>query len=173
MPRTVIRLILRTTAAAVHHARHRIVAEARSWGALCDEEVAFRLEVVVAELLTDGLLHASGPLTVEVALAQGLFVVEVRHGGSAAPRPGQAGSGDVLGRGLALVQALSLFRDTERTAAGTRCWAVLPAVTAAVAVSPGAGEPSRPHGGSAPPEAERWSVTPAGRSLLSSLFPAT
>ncbi|MGV9418366.1 hypothetical protein ACWDO6_12650 [Streptomyces sp. NPDC003674] len=58
MPHTRIHFGLEAAAAAVCDARHRISAEVKAWGTL-DDEASFRLEVVVAELLTDSLLRAN------------------------------------------------------------------------------------------------------------------
>ncbi|MFE1785550.1 ATP-binding protein [Streptomyces sp. NPDC059506] len=170
MPHTRVGFTVEATAAAVRSARHRVSAAVRSWGVPCDGDMFPRLELVVSELLTNGLLHADGPMTVEVALEQGLLVVGVLDGSPALPQPREAEAGDERGRGLALVDALCLLRGAEPTASGKRCWAVLP-----VAAAPGPADGGSPGGAQddgVPVDSARWSVTPAGTRLLSILFPA-
>lgn len=169
MPHAEIYFDLDVTAATVHDARHRIVAEVQSWGAL-DDEAVFRLGVVISELLTNSLLHGSCPITVEVALDHGFFFISVLDGSSAVPQNCEAGSDDECGRGLALVEELSILQGTDLTLFGKRCWAVLPSDAASYPDAdgdPGSSEESEPL------NSVRWSVTPLGERILSSLFPAT
>ncbi|MEU5093601.1 ATP-binding protein [Streptomyces sp. NPDC020996] len=163
MPHHQARFTVEATAAAVHGARHRISATVRSWGTSFEDELFSRLELVASELLTNGLQHAGGPMTVEVTLEQGLLVIAVLDGSPAVPQPCAAEVDDERGRGLLLIEALCLFQGVERTAFGKRCWAVLP-----VATTPAPADERSAQGGGAPDA--RWSVTPAGEWLLSSLF---
>lgn len=163
MPHTQARFTVEATAAAVHRARHCISATVRSWDTSSDDELFPRLELVASEMLTNGLQHASGPMTVEVTLEQGLLVIAVLDGSTELPQPCAAEVDDERGRGLLLIKALCLFQGVERTAFGKRCWAVLPVSTGP---APTAGRSTQDDSA---PDA-RWSVTPAGERLLSNLF---
>ncbi|GAA2480169.1 ATP-binding protein [Streptomyces thermolineatus] len=174
MPHARVGFTVEATAAAVRSARHRVSAAVRSWGAPCDDDLFLRLELVVSELLTNGLLHADGPMTVEVSLERDFLVVGVLDGSPALPQPREADADDERGRGLALVEALCLFRGAEPTASGKRCWAVLPVAAPGPAGggSPGGAQGGGARDGGAAVDSARWSVTPAGTRLLSTLFPA-
>ncbi|MEZ7002149.1 ATP-binding protein [Streptomyces sp. AD55] len=170
MPHPRVAFTVEATAAAVHRARHRVSAVVRAYGGPPDDDLFFRLELVTSELLTNALLHAGGPLSVEVTPAEDHVVVGVRDTSPVVPGPSPAETDGEHGRGLALVEALSLFQGAERTADGKRCWAVLPrtlTTTPAEGLPPGAGS----HG--TPADSARWSVTPAGQRLLAALLPAT
>lgn len=168
VPHTKISFGSEATAAAVRDARHRISAKVEEWGAL-DGEASFRLNVVTAELLTDSLLHANGPMAVEVILDRDFLVVSVFDGGSAVPRTCEVGTGEEYGR--AVIEALCLSRGIEPTASGKRCWAVLPSVTG---LSPADDRTADGvHLEIDPTSSARWSLTPFGEKVLSSLFPAT
>ncbi|MFF1277894.1 ATP-binding protein [Streptomyces marokkonensis] len=137
MPHTQVSFAVEATAVAVHSARHRVSAAVKSLGGPSDGELYFRLELVASELLTNGLLHAGGPMTVEVTVGHGLIVIAVLDSSSVVPRRQLTEIDNEGGRGLALIQALCLFQGTERTAFGKRCWAVVPtATTPGPAVAP-------------------------------------
>ncbi|MFE1753430.1 ATP-binding protein [Streptomyces anandii] len=172
MPHTETRFTVEATAAAVHEARHRLNAEVRAWGCPDDQELFFRLDVVAAELLNNGLQHAGHKsMTLEASLEDSFLVVGVLDHSPAAPRSHEAGADDEYGRGLTLIEGLSMFHGMERTADGKRCWAAFPATAAP---APPLGDTSAERlddtGG---PVDERWSVTTAGRKLLAGLFTAT
>ncbi|WP_331724397.1 ATP-binding protein [Streptomyces longwoodensis] len=170
MPHSQIRFTVEATAAAVHSARHRVSRAVRSWTASSNDELSFRLELVASELLTNGLEHAGGPMLVEVVLDAGLLVIAVHDGSSTKPQPCDADVDDERGRGLALIEALCLFQGSDRTTAGKRCWAALPAASL---LRPEVSElrHDAQDGGTEVDQA-RWSVTPAGEKLLSSIFPS-
>ncbi|MBQ0825842.1 ATP-binding protein [Streptomyces tagetis] len=171
MPHTRVGFTVEATAAAVHRARHRVSAAVRAWGGPPDDDLVFRLELVASELLTNGLRHADGgPMTVELTPEEDHVVVGVFDGCPVLPGPSVMETDDDRGRGLALVEALCLFQGAERTALGKRCWAVLPRATAP---TPAGRSPHAGRSRAAPEDAARWSVTPAGRRLLATLFPAT
>ncbi|MGW5371452.1 ATP-binding protein [Streptomyces sp. NPDC004009] len=170
MPHTRIRFGLEAVAVAVRDARHRISAEVKAWGTL-DDEACFHLEVVAAELLTNSLLHATSPIAIEVTLDQGFLVVSVLDGSSAAPRTCEAGAGDERGRGRALIEALCLFHGIEFTASGKRCWAVLPSAAGPSPVSDEIADSD--HTEIDLPSPARWSLTPLGKKMSSSLPPPT
>ncbi|MFE9417075.1 ATP-binding protein [Streptomyces griseofuscus] len=157
------RFTLEATPAAVPAARQRISAEVRGWGVPLDEDLRWRLELVVSELVTNAVLHASGRLTASIALDHDLLLVEIHDGSTTAPRPRTAGPCDETGRGLTLVAALCLFHGSELTAFGKRCWAVLPlrSHTGTTDATPGSDGLC---------DSARWTVAPAGAQLLARLF---
>ncbi|MER6321821.1 ATP-binding protein [Streptomyces coelicoflavus] len=162
------RFTVEATPATVRAARRRIAATVRSWGAPLSEEQRVRLELVASELLSNGLLHAGGRLTVDIVLDEHLVVVEVSDGNPSLPRRRRAALDAEGGRGLTVLDGLCLLRGAEATETGKRCFAVLDL-----------NAPVR-HGEEAPPGAlvaedaghERWSLTPAGGRLLGALLPA-
>ncbi|MFF9410473.1 ATP-binding protein [Streptomyces anandii] len=173
MPRTELRFTVEGTAAAVRDARRRISSAVISWEVPVDGDLLFRLALVASEMLTNGLQHADGPLAVESRAERdsGLLVLTVVDGSRARPRPCVADCDHESGRGVALIDALSLFHGTEYTDSGKRCWAVLPLSEHAAPDGeemPGnAAKDGRRDGDSA-----RWTVTEAGADLLRLLFPA-
>ncbi|WP_330343324.1 ATP-binding protein [Streptomyces longwoodensis] len=169
VPHSQIRFTVEATAAAVHSARHRVSRAVRSWTASSDDELSFRLELVASELLTNGLEHAGGPMLVEVVLDAGLLVIAVHDGSSTKPQPCDADVDDERGRGLALIEALCLFQGSDRTTAGKRCWAALPAASL---LRPEVKLRHDAQDGGTEVDQARWSVTPAGEKLLSSIFPS-
>ncbi|MDG9722742.1 MULTISPECIES: ATP-binding protein [unclassified Streptomyces] len=171
MPSPQLRFTLEATAAAVRGARHRVSAAVVSLGVPVDEDLLFRVEVVASELLTNGLRHAGGPLTVEVSWEGGLLVVAVLDGSPVLPGRREADGDCEGGRGLALVDGLCLLHGVERTADGKRCWAVVP-VPAAVGRGPEVMFEGGRDGGD-PELSGLWSITPGGVELLMRLLPAT
>lgn len=126
MPHTCISFTVEATGAAVHRARHRVSTALSWWGGPVEEELRFSAELVTSELLTNGLRHAGGPMTVELTLVHDMVVVAVLDDSRELPRPRQTEADDECGRGLALIEDLSLIRGVETTSRGKRCWAVLP-----------------------------------------------
>ncbi|QKW25369.1 ATP-binding protein [Streptomyces seoulensis] len=164
MPRA--RFTLEATAADVRRTRGRICAAVRSWGVPLDAEAHLRLELVASELLTNGLVHAGGRMTAEVALTGSFLVVEVHDDSPRLPRRREADVDDERGRGLALVEACCLFSGAETTDGGKRCFAVL-SVAGAVRDTP-AGPALHDVGGAA--GSARWTLTPTARRLLPDLL---
>lgn len=165
MSRHRIRFALEATPAAVCAARHRISAAVRMWDVPSDEEVRFHQELVATGLLTHAIRHAYGPLSLGVALEDGLVVIEVVDGSTEVPRPRAAESDDEGGRGLTLIDALRLLHGSESLPAVKRCWAVLPVRPAAAHPTPDAAGVDVAAGGAAYDSA-RWSPTRAGDRLL-------
>lgn len=176
MPHTQVRFTIEATAAAVHSARRRITATVRSWGTPLDDELSFQLELVASELLTDGLLTAAGPMTVEATLERDFLVLGVLgplhplHGNSPLPQSCAADPGGEGRRGLALIEALCLFHGTRHIALGTYRWAVLALPTALGSTADGTTGGTRD--GGCPEDDVRWSITPTGARLLKRLLPA-
>ncbi|MCY0933932.1 ATP-binding protein [Streptomyces sp. H34-S4] len=112
------------TAAAAQQARHRVVAEIRSWGIQLDAEALAGIELAAGELITNAVRHtASGPVTVSACQEGPVLVVEVHDTAKVLPRPGPLSGGAESGRGLYLVSVLANRHGADLTATGKRCWA--------------------------------------------------
>jgi serine phosphatase RsbU (regulator of sigma subunit)/anti-sigma regulatory factor (Ser/Thr protein kinase) len=111
---------LPTDPAAVADVRAAVAGQLRNWG--LDEELAFTAELVVSELITNAIRHASGPIRVRLLLDRGL-VVEVSDTSSTAPHLRYAASTDEGGRGLFLVAQFAERWGTRYTATGKIIWA--------------------------------------------------
>ncbi|MFC7794107.1 ATP-binding protein [Streptomyces cinereoruber] len=157
------------TEAAVHSARHRVSAAIRWWGVPVGEELCFNLELVTSELLTNGLLHARGPMTVEVALVYDLIIVSVLDRSPKLPQPRLAQADDECGRGLALIEELCLVQGSETASDGKRCWAVLPAKVADACAAETV--QAEVQDNQSPTDQARWSLSRTGRNLLESISP--
>ncbi|MFJ7148925.1 ATP-binding protein [Streptomyces sp. NPDC100445] len=158
-----IRFTPEATPAVVPAARQWVSAKLRDWGVPFDEDLRWRLELVVSELVTNAVLHAGGRLTASIALEHDLLLFEVHDGSTTTPRPRAAGPCDESGRGLALVAELCLIHGSELTTFGKRCWAVLPlqSHTDQTSTTPGSDTLC---------DSARWTVTQAGAQLLARLL---
>lgn len=170
MPHTCISFTVEATGAAVHRARHRVSTALSWWGGPVEDDLRFSVELVTSELLTNGLRHAGGPMTVELTLVHDMVVVAVLDDSRELPRPRLTEVDDECGRGLTLIEDLSLIRGAETTSRGKRCWAVLPLRTRQEPVAEPAPAEEADPGFAA--DRERWSLAPQGSGLLASLFPA-
>ncbi|RKT56254.1 ATP-binding protein [Saccharothrix australiensis] len=122
-PATPVAVTLPATAGASAQAR-RIVGEAvATWGVSPD--VAEDAALVVTELVSNAVDHATGPLELAVSrTAQGIRIeVSDRSPTMPEPRPVQVDS--ARGRGLIIVAALSREWGTSPTADGKTVWAEL------------------------------------------------
>ncbi|MET7438712.1 ATP-binding protein [Streptomyces sp. NPDC005496] len=84
--------------------------------------------LIVSELTTNALLHSMGDqITVRIrVVARGVFI-EVGDNGMWRPPERRAVEDDLaeFGRGLSLVDACAVAHGHQKTARGTRAWAVL------------------------------------------------
>ena len=80
-------------------------------------------ELAVAELVTNALLHAAPPVSLRVVFEDDRVRVEVSDGSRATPVRGRADVASMTGRGLALVEALSLRWGVEPAPEGKTVWA--------------------------------------------------
>lgn len=105
------------------------VSHARAFvaGHLLDHKLADLvddIELVVSELVTNALVHASSPYMVTLGASKETVRVEMLDGSHALPTLGAARSSDTSGRGMAIVEALSReWGVSDRGADGKSVWA--------------------------------------------------
>lgn len=122
----VIRFALRAAPSLVPVARSRAIAQLRGHGVWLDSDAAGAIELVVSELVTNAVLHAGAGVLTLGLYVRGLRLVIDLHDGN--PRPPVRRSADddsEGGRGLVLVEAMSLSHGWTRTERGKRVWAEL------------------------------------------------
>lgn len=89
------------------------------------QEAVFTTELVVTELITNAIRHASGPIRLRLILDRTL-IIEVSDTSSTAPHLRRAAGFDEGGRGLMLVAQLTQSWGTRYSAGGKTIWAELP-----------------------------------------------
>ncbi|MBN0048452.1 sodium/proline symporter PutP [Streptomyces actuosus] len=119
--------------AAVAEARTLAVRRLTEWGM---DELTFTTELIVSELVTNAIRHASGPVRLRLIRDRGL-ICEVSDASNTSPRLRHARTTDEGGRGLLIVAQLAQRWGTRYTPTGKTIWTeqVIPAeVLAAEAV---------------------------------------
>ncbi|MEU8872326.1 SpoIIE family protein phosphatase [Streptomyces javensis] len=109
--------------AVVARARREAAERLAAWGF---EESAFTMEVVVGELVTNAIRHATPPIGLRLIHDRAL-ICEVSDGSATAPHLRRARAFDESGRGLLLVAQLTESWGTRQTATGKTIWAELAA----------------------------------------------
>ncbi|MET9760885.1 SpoIIE family protein phosphatase [Streptomyces sp. NPDC006372] len=105
--------------AAVAATRALAVRHLESWGM---GELAATTELIISELVTNAIRHASGPIRLRL-LRQPVLVCEVSDASSTSPRLRHPRTTDEGGRGLFLVAQLTRRWGTRYTAEGKVIWA--------------------------------------------------
>ncbi|WP_039939743.1 SpoIIE family protein phosphatase [Streptomyces himastatinicus] len=113
---------LPTDPAVVPEIRAAADRQLADWGR---GEVAFVAELLLSELVTNALRHASGPIKVRLLHSRTL-ICEVSDTSSTAPHLRRAATTDEDGRGLFLVAQLALSWGTRHTPDGKVIWAECP-----------------------------------------------
>ncbi|MFF5158402.1 ATP-binding protein [Streptomyces sp. NPDC000348] len=90
----------------------------RRWGL---EDLVPTAELLVSELVSNALRHASGPLRLTLERVSGLRCL-VSDGTADLPRPADAGPEEECGRGLALVDMLAARWGCETGPEGKSVW---------------------------------------------------
>lgn len=108
--------------AAVADARRTASRRLAEWGL---ENLAFTMELVVSELVTNAIRHAAGPIRVRLLRGRAL-VCEVYDGGATAPHLRHPRTTDEGGRGLLLVSRFTRRWGTRFTPEGKIIWAEQP-----------------------------------------------
>ncbi|MEV6012219.1 SpoIIE family protein phosphatase [Streptomyces sp. NPDC051976] len=105
--------------AAVAELRAAVAEQLREWG--LDDEIAFTTELILSELITNAIRHASGPIGVRLLYDRKL-ICEVSDTSNTAPHLRYAEITDEGGRGLFLVSQFSERWGTRYTATGKIIW---------------------------------------------------
>ncbi|MFC4035850.1 SpoIIE family protein phosphatase [Streptomyces polygonati] len=108
---------------AVGKAREYASRTLEAWGL---DDVTFTTEIVVSELVTNAIRHASGPIQLRLILESGTLICEVSDGSDTFPRLRRARVYDEGGRGLLMVAQLSRRWGTRSTSTGKVIWADQP-----------------------------------------------
>ncbi|MER6629583.1 SpoIIE family protein phosphatase [Streptomyces sp. NPDC000987] len=104
--------------AVVARTRAAVIRQLAVWGL---DDLAFTTELVVSELVTNAIRHATGPVQLRL-LRDRALICEVADGSSTAPRLRRARTEDEGGRGLFLVARLTERWGTRYTADGKVIW---------------------------------------------------
>jgi anti-sigma regulatory factor (Ser/Thr protein kinase) len=102
----------------VRRARDAVSGQLAAWG-LADLE--FGTGIVVSELVTNALLHASAPITLRL-VRDSVLICEISDHSHTAPHPRRARDLDEGGRGLELVAQLTNRWGTRYTEDGKTIW---------------------------------------------------
>ncbi|WP_176819048.1 ATP-binding protein [Quadrisphaera sp. DSM 44207] len=95
------------------------------WG--CDGELLDDACLVLSELVGNAVRHAEGEsVQVRLRRSEGVLRIAVADGSIAPPAPRGARLDDESGRGMVIVEALSLRWGWEPSAAGKVVWADVP-----------------------------------------------
>ncbi|MFD8383844.1 SpoIIE family protein phosphatase [Streptomyces sp. NPDC059679] len=105
--------------AFVARARRDVTDQLMTWGL---EEAVFTTELVVSELVTNAMRHATAPIQLRLIYDHTL-ICEVSDGSNTAPHLRRARVFDEGGRGLLLVAQLSLRWGSRHSATGKTIWA--------------------------------------------------
>ncbi|MCF3101991.1 SpoIIE family protein phosphatase [Streptomyces roseoverticillatus] len=108
--------------AVVSRARADVTRQLSDWGM---DEAAFTTELILSELITNAIRHASGPVRVRL-LRDRALICEVADGSSTSPHLRYAAAEDEGGRGLFLVAQLAERWGTRYTPEGKVIWAEQP-----------------------------------------------
>ncbi|MEU6986553.1 SpoIIE family protein phosphatase [Streptomyces sp. NPDC046324] len=108
--------------AVVARARVMAARQLTAWGL---DELAFTTELVVSELVTNAIRHASGPIRLRLILERTL-ICEVFDASSTSPHLRHARTTDEGGRGLFLISQFTRRWGTRYTAEGKVIWAEQP-----------------------------------------------
>ncbi|NUP45815.1 MAG: SpoIIE family protein phosphatase [Catenulispora sp.] len=107
---------------SVSFLRAEVSRQLRAWRL---NDLVFTTELVVSELVTNAIRHATGPVELRL-LRDRALICEVADGSSVSPRLRRAQTLDEGGRGLFLVAQLSQRWGTRYTARGKVIWAEQP-----------------------------------------------
>jgi anti-sigma regulatory factor (Ser/Thr protein kinase) len=110
---------LPTDPAVVSTARSLTVHQLTRWGL---QDLATTTELIVSELVTNAIRHATGPIRLRLIRHQ-LLTCEVSDTSNSLPRLRHARTTDEGGRGLFLVAQMSHRRGTRYTNGGKTVWA--------------------------------------------------
>ncbi|GAA1892957.1 hypothetical protein GCM10009753_22040 [Streptantibioticus ferralitis] len=102
----------------VGHARTAVARRLADWGL---EELTFNTELIVSELVTNAIRHATGPIQVRLIRDQTL-ICEVSDTGHTSPHLRHAANDDEGGRGLFIIAQIADQWGTRYTPTGKTIW---------------------------------------------------
>lgn len=105
---------------AVPAARRFLIEVLRSWG---EDAIAVDAAVVVSELTTNAVLHASSAFRVHLTRRHDTVRISVDDVGPARPQPREAAPEDFGGRGMQLINALARAWGCDVVETGKTVWA--------------------------------------------------
>ena len=111
------------SATAIRAVRHVVVDTLRAWG---EDALVPDAALLVTELATNAIRHASSPFRVSVTRRPDAVRISVEDLGSDEPHLRPADLERLGGRGVVLVDAMSLAWGVEPAAAGKVVWCELP-----------------------------------------------
>ncbi|HUQ55308.1 ATP-binding protein [Lentzea sp.] len=106
-------------------ARQVVRKAAASWG--LSEDLADDAQLVVTELVSNGIDHGEGLITLSVRRKAGGMLIEVHDESPKLPLLRPVDPGSARGRGMQLVKALSVSWGTTPDSGGKVVWAQLEA----------------------------------------------
>ncbi|MFJ9902335.1 SpoIIE family protein phosphatase [Streptomyces sp. NPDC101152] len=121
-PERVAQWELPSDPAVVSRARTAVTGQLAAWDL---DDLAFTTELVVSELVTNAIRHATGPVQLRL-LRDRALICEVRDRSSTSPRLRRARTEDEGGRGLFLVAQLTERWGTRYTPEGKVIWTEQP-----------------------------------------------
>ncbi|WP_434445930.1 ATP-binding protein [Lentzea sp. E54] len=124
-PLAEVRVTLTAEGGSCARARQLVRDAASSWG--LPEDLTDDAQLVVTELVSNGIDHGEGPITLTVSRKTGGMLVEVHDESSRLPQVRPVDPSSARGRGMQLVQALSVRWGTTPQNDGKVVWAQLEA----------------------------------------------
>jgi anti-sigma regulatory factor (Ser/Thr protein kinase) len=91
-----------------------------------DEDLRADASLLVSEVVTNAVLHASGPLSIEVLHKDGAYRIAVSDGSKTPPTEKGYQRDDATGRGIQLLECLAAAWGCKRTGTGKTVWFDLP-----------------------------------------------
>ena len=124
-PLAEVRVTLTAEGGSCARARQVVREAAVSWE--LSEDLSDDAQLVVTELVSNGIDHGEGPITLTVSRKAGGMLVEVRDESPKLPQLRPVDPSSPRGRGMQLVQALSVSWGTTPERGGKVVWAQLEA----------------------------------------------
>ncbi|HEX8868984.1 MAG TPA: ATP-binding protein [Lentzea sp.] len=124
-PLAEVRVTLSAEGGSCSRARQVVRDAASSWG--LSEDLTDDAQLVVTELVSNGIDHGEGLITLTVTRTEGGMLVEVHDESAKQPQLRPVDPSSARGRGMQLVQALSVRWGTTPDTKGKVVWAELQA----------------------------------------------
>ena len=115
-----VRAAVTAGAAAPRDARRLVADQVTEWGL---DDVRDDLRLIASELVTNALIHTSGPVEISLSTGPDHVRIEVSDPSTVAPEVTQADPDDDHGRGLAIVASLSRDWGVDYHPHGKTVWA--------------------------------------------------